>query len=128
MAYRFDWCRLQVNFLPEADKYDRTKTECYAEIDVAMGGKAAEELIFGHENVRACRPPHARLSLAGVRHSCSLGRIRHVRRHDATRQPVHAQAAAHLSATVCTVAVSRRSSGAADGEQSAPRPRRPPRA
>lgn len=25
--------------------------ECYASIDVAMGGKAAEELIFGQNNV-----------------------------------------------------------------------------
>lgn len=39
-----------VNFLPEADKYDSTKQECYASIDVAMGGKAAEELIFGNDN------------------------------------------------------------------------------
>eukprot|EP00208_Stichococcus_sp_RCC1054_P001070 CAMPEP_0206145058 /NCGR_PEP_ID=MMETSP1473-20131121/26217_1 /ASSEMBLY_ACC=CAM_ASM_001109 /TAXON_ID=1461547 /ORGANISM="Stichococcus sp, Strain RCC1054" /LENGTH=864 /DNA_ID=CAMNT_0053541115 /DNA_START=315 /DNA_END=2909 /DNA_ORIENTATION=+ len=39
-----------VNFLPEVDKYDRTKVECYASIDTAMGGKAAEELIFGPEN------------------------------------------------------------------------------
>lgn len=43
--------RWQVNFLPEVDKYDRTKVECYASIDTAMGGKAAEELIFGPENV-----------------------------------------------------------------------------
>jgi ATP-dependent metalloprotease len=36
-----------VSYLPEADKYDMTREECFAHIDTAMGGKAAEELIFG---------------------------------------------------------------------------------
>ncbi len=32
--------------LPEADKYDITKAECLARLDVCMGGKAAEEVIL----------------------------------------------------------------------------------
>lgn len=36
--------------LPEADKYDITKAECLARLDVCMGGKAAEEVIFGKEH------------------------------------------------------------------------------
>ncbi|KAK9321750.1 peptidase family M41-domain-containing protein [Lipomyces orientalis] len=37
--------------LPEMDKYDQTKKELLAQIDVCMGGKAAEEFINGPENV-----------------------------------------------------------------------------
>ncbi|KAK9464612.1 peptidase family M41-domain-containing protein [Lipomyces arxii] len=37
--------------LPEMDKYDQTKKELLAQIDVCMGGKAAEEFINGSENV-----------------------------------------------------------------------------
>lgn len=37
--------------LPELDKVDMTKTECFARLDVCMGGKIAEELIHGKENV-----------------------------------------------------------------------------
>ena len=36
--------------LPEMDKVDITKKECLARLDVCMGGKIAEELIFGKEN------------------------------------------------------------------------------
>ena len=36
--------------LPEMDKVDITKKECLARLDVCMGGKMAEELIFGKEN------------------------------------------------------------------------------
>lgn len=38
-------------FLPEMDKVSMTKAEMLAEIDVAMGGKVAEELIYGADNV-----------------------------------------------------------------------------
>ncbi|KAI2794914.1 Mitochondrial inner membrane i-AAA protease supercomplex subunit YME1 [Penicillium oxalicum] len=39
------------HFLPEMDTVSRNYTEYLSDIDVAMGGKAAEELIFGAENV-----------------------------------------------------------------------------
>ena len=37
--------------LPEMDKVSMSKKECLARIDVFMGGKVAEELIYGPENV-----------------------------------------------------------------------------
>ncbi|KAJ3025948.1 ATP-dependent zinc metalloprotease FTSH 4, mitochondrial, partial [Rhizophlyctis rosea] len=37
--------------LPEADKTNHTKKELYAMLDVCMGGRVAEELIFGSEEV-----------------------------------------------------------------------------
>lgn len=37
--------------MPEMDKVSMSKRECLARIDVAMAGKAAEELIYGPENV-----------------------------------------------------------------------------
>lgn len=36
--------------LPEMDKVDITKKECLARLDVCMGGKIAEEVIYGKEN------------------------------------------------------------------------------
>ncbi|ODQ66505.1 ATP-dependent metallopeptidase Hfl [Nadsonia fulvescens var. elongata DSM 6958] len=37
--------------LPDMDKYEQTRRELYASIDVCMGGKIAEELIRGPDNV-----------------------------------------------------------------------------
>ncbi|EGW35729.1 uncharacterized protein SPAPADRAFT_58926 [Spathaspora passalidarum NRRL Y-27907] len=37
--------------LPEMDKVDMSKRECLARLDVCMGGKIAEEMINGKENV-----------------------------------------------------------------------------
>ncbi|KAJ3196206.1 hypothetical protein HK101_009769 [Irineochytrium annulatum] len=37
--------------LPEGDKTTHTKREINAMIDVCMGGRAAEEIIFGHEEI-----------------------------------------------------------------------------
>ncbi|WPH00264.1 peptidase family M41-domain-containing protein [Acrodontium crateriforme] len=37
--------------LPEMDKVSETKKEMMAQIDVAMGGKVAEELVYGADNV-----------------------------------------------------------------------------
>ncbi|KAL8734688.1 MAG: hypothetical protein Q9166_001344 [cf. Caloplaca sp. 2 TL-2023] len=39
------------HFLEEMDKHSQTKAELLASIDVSMGGKVAEELIFGPDNV-----------------------------------------------------------------------------
>lgn len=39
------------HFLPEMDTVSRNYTEYLSDIDVAMGGKAAEEMIFGPDNV-----------------------------------------------------------------------------
>ncbi|CAR28834.1 hypothetical protein ZYGR_0U01920 [Zygosaccharomyces rouxii] len=36
--------------LPEMDKVDITRRECLARLDVCMGGKIAEEVIYGKEN------------------------------------------------------------------------------
>ncbi|EDO19581.1 hypothetical protein Kpol_1018p113, partial [Vanderwaltozyma polyspora DSM 70294] len=36
--------------LPEMDKVDITKKECLSRLDVCMGGKIAEEIIYGKEN------------------------------------------------------------------------------
>ncbi|KAL6771701.1 FTSH11 [Auxenochlorella protothecoides x Auxenochlorella symbiontica] len=40
-----------VSQLPDRDEYSTTKQQLLAQIDVCMGGKAAEELIFGEEFV-----------------------------------------------------------------------------
>lgn len=37
--------------LPEMDKHDMLKKECFARLDVCMGGKIAEEMINGADNV-----------------------------------------------------------------------------
>uniref|UniRef100_A0A0N5BT90 AAA domain-containing protein n=1 Tax=Strongyloides papillosus TaxID=174720 RepID=A0A0N5BT90_STREA len=37
------------SFMPEKDKYHTTKAEILAQIDVMMGGRVAEELIFGKD-------------------------------------------------------------------------------
>ncbi|MBO1358528.1 ATP-dependent zinc metalloprotease FtsH [Acetobacter sacchari] len=37
--------------LPEGDRYSKSKAKCLAELDLAMGGRAAEEIVFGPDNV-----------------------------------------------------------------------------
>lgn len=48
-------CRHDVGVLcvqtPEKDEYSRTRQQMTAHIDVCMGGRVAEELIFGEEQV-----------------------------------------------------------------------------
>ena len=37
--------------LPEGDRYSKSKSKCLAELTMAMGGRASEELIFGADKV-----------------------------------------------------------------------------
>ena len=37
--------------LPEGDRYSKSQAKCLAELTMAMGGRAAEEIIFGANNV-----------------------------------------------------------------------------
>lgn len=41
----------QTAYIPEKDKYHVTKAELLAQMDTMMGGRAAEDLIFGPEKV-----------------------------------------------------------------------------
>ena len=42
-----------VSFFPEKDELGYTKKQMLAQLDVAMGGRAAEEIIFGNREVTA---------------------------------------------------------------------------
>jgi cell division protease FtsH len=37
--------------LPEGDRYSSSRAKCKADLAVAMGGRVAEEIIFGHDKV-----------------------------------------------------------------------------
>ena len=43
---------LQTSFVPDKEQYNYSKTQLLALMDVAMGGRVAEELIFGSDMVR----------------------------------------------------------------------------
>ncbi|XP_028284353.1 ATP-dependent zinc metalloprotease YME1L1b isoform X2 [Parambassis ranga] len=40
-----------VSMLPENDRWSETRSQLLAQMDVSMGGRVAEEIIFGHENI-----------------------------------------------------------------------------
>jgi hypothetical protein len=46
---------LKTSFIPEKDEYTKTRSQLLAEMDVSMGGRVAEELIFGVDKVTTGR-------------------------------------------------------------------------
>ena len=44
-------CVVQTSFVPEKEQYNMTKSQLLAEMDVSMGGRVAEELVFGPDKV-----------------------------------------------------------------------------
>lgn len=44
-------CLLQTAYIPEKERYHVTKAQLLAMMDTMMGGRAAEELIFGPDKI-----------------------------------------------------------------------------
>lgn len=44
--------------LPENDRWSETRSQLLAQMDVSMGGRVAEEIIFGPENITTGIPQH----------------------------------------------------------------------
>lgn len=61
-------------WLPERDKYQQTKRELIASIKVAMGGRAAEDLVFEDRNVTTgCYSDFAKATELGRKMVCYFG-------------------------------------------------------
>lgn len=63
--------------LPENDRWSETRSQLLAQMDVSMGGRVAEEMIFGPENITTGTPQHISLFfsplwVARVTHSFPL--------------------------------------------------------
>jgi len=43
--------RVQTSFVPDKEQYNMTKSQLLAQMDVSMGGRVAEELVFGPDKV-----------------------------------------------------------------------------
>jgi len=41
----------QTSFVPDKEQYNMTKSQLLAQMDVSMGGRVAEELVFGPDKV-----------------------------------------------------------------------------
>lgn len=52
--------------LPESDRWSETRAQLLAQMDVSMGGRVAEELIFGSENITTGRLQDCLLLYCGV--------------------------------------------------------------
>ena len=42
---------VQTSFVPDKEQYNMTKSQLLAEMDVSMGGRVAEEIVFGPDKV-----------------------------------------------------------------------------
>lgn len=47
--------RLQTQYLHKTEMYDMSKAQLLAELDVCMGGRVAEEIVFGTNKVTTGR-------------------------------------------------------------------------
>ena len=66
--------------LPERDNYSYHRDKMYANLSVAMGGRVAEELIFGYEKVSSgASSRHQLCDQSRPRHGHPLGHVRRAR-------------------------------------------------
>lgn len=63
---------VKVSMLPENDRWSETRGQLLAQMDVSMGGRVAEELIFGNENITTGKTSWRALSSVGSQ-SCTGG-------------------------------------------------------